>query len=238
MLRLDIAEDCDRDALLVTVDPVGPTCHRETRSCFDPEGAAADSTTQGFGWLETLWATIAERAATRPDGLLYGQAARRWGRHGRPQGDRATEVLMAAKDDAAGSTSGVRHSRASRPDLSITCSCCSPSATCPPRSSSTSCAAATPSNSTPCDPSRAHGERTRQVRSSVSRAMRRAGRAIRWTFSMAFGTSSRTTRRPYGRMDRVGRVERSSVAPSPRHARVALRSAPTESRGWNETSGC
>ena len=29
VLRLvDIAEDCDRDALLVTVDPVGPTCHR------------------------------------------------------------------------------------------------------------------------------------------------------------------------------------------------------------------
>ena len=27
-----------------------------------------DSTTQGFGWLESLWATIAERAATRPEG--------------------------------------------------------------------------------------------------------------------------------------------------------------------------
>ena len=39
-LRLvDLAADCDGDALLVTVDPVGPTCHRGTRSCFDPAGA-------------------------------------------------------------------------------------------------------------------------------------------------------------------------------------------------------
>ncbi len=42
VLRLiDIALDCDGDALLVTVDPVGPTCHRGTRSCFDPERAPA-----------------------------------------------------------------------------------------------------------------------------------------------------------------------------------------------------
>ena len=30
VLRLvELAVDCDNDALLVTVDPVGPTCHRE-----------------------------------------------------------------------------------------------------------------------------------------------------------------------------------------------------------------
>ena len=106
VLRLvDIAEDCDRDALLVTVDPLGPTCHRETRSCFDPEGSPAESTTEGFGWLESLWATIADRAATRPEGsytakLLAGgvDAA------GRKVTEEATEVLMAAKDDAAAST--------------------------------------------------------------------------------------------------------------------------------------
>jgi phosphoribosyl-ATP pyrophosphohydrolase/phosphoribosyl-AMP cyclohydrolase len=106
VLRLvDIAEDCDRDALLVTVDPVGPTCHRGTRSCFDPEGSPAERTTQGFRWLESLWATIADRAATRPEGsytakLLAGgvNAA------GRKVTEEATEVLMAAKDDAAAST--------------------------------------------------------------------------------------------------------------------------------------
>lgn len=38
---VDLALDCDGDALLFTVEPVGPTCHRGTRSCFDPaEGTA------------------------------------------------------------------------------------------------------------------------------------------------------------------------------------------------------
>ena len=40
MLELrEIAIDCDGDALLLTVDPTGPTCHRGTRSCFDPADA-------------------------------------------------------------------------------------------------------------------------------------------------------------------------------------------------------
>src|SRR5207342_563550 len=58
---VDLAIDCDGDALLVTVDPVGPTCHRGTRSCFDPDGAPAERTTQGFAWLEDLWTTIEAR---------------------------------------------------------------------------------------------------------------------------------------------------------------------------------
>ena len=60
VLRLvDLAIDCDGDALLLTVDPSGPTCHRGTRSCFDPDGAPAERGTQDFAWLETLWSTIA-----------------------------------------------------------------------------------------------------------------------------------------------------------------------------------
>jgi len=131
VLRLvSLDADCDGDALLVTADPTGPTCHRGTRSCFDPEefvgafGVAAPGVpsrvtapavpstadapdtgpaTQGFAWLEILWATIAERAANRPAGsyttsLLDGgvdAAARK-------VAEEATEVLLAAKDDAAG----------------------------------------------------------------------------------------------------------------------------------------
>src|SRR5438045_5679597 len=51
--------DCDADAILLTVDPIGPTCHRDTRSCFDPDGPPATVASQGFVWLESLWATIA-----------------------------------------------------------------------------------------------------------------------------------------------------------------------------------
>jgi phosphoribosyl-ATP pyrophosphohydrolase/phosphoribosyl-AMP cyclohydrolase len=108
VLRLvDLSLDCDADALLARVDPVGPTCHRETRSCFDPDGAPAEPSTQGFAWLEGLWATIVDRAARRPEGsytvrLLDGgvDAA------GRKVTEEATEVLLAAKDDATAEALG------------------------------------------------------------------------------------------------------------------------------------
>jgi phosphoribosyl-AMP cyclohydrolase / phosphoribosyl-ATP pyrophosphohydrolase len=115
VLRLvDIAEDCDRDALLVTVDPVGPTCHRGTRSCFDLDGAAgAAPEAQGFGWLESLWATIAERAASRPEGSYTAKVlAGGVDAAARKVTEEATEVLMAAKDDASGSTPARREALA------------------------------------------------------------------------------------------------------------------------------
>ncbi len=41
--------DCDADALLVAALPIGPTCHRETTSCFD-----GDARSPGFGFqIET-----------------------------------------------------------------------------------------------------------------------------------------------------------------------------------------
>ena len=110
VLRLvSIALDCDGDALLIGVDPVGPTCHRGTRSCFDPDGAPAERRTQGFAWMETLWSTIRERAAQRPQGsyttsLLDGGVDAT----GRKVTEEATEVLLAAKDDAVASTNATR----------------------------------------------------------------------------------------------------------------------------------
>lgn len=109
VLRLvDVATDCDGDALLVTVDPVGPTCHRGTRSCFDEEEGDVAAPV-GFAWLEVLWATIADRAAERPSGsytasLLDGGVDA----VARKVTEEATELLLAAKDDAAGSTDATR----------------------------------------------------------------------------------------------------------------------------------
>ncbi len=107
VLRLrSLALDCDGDAFLLGVEPAGPTCHRGTRSCFDADGAVA-SQPQGFAWLESLWATIAQRAADRPEGsytvaLLDGgvDAA------GRKVAEEATEVLLAAKNDEAAQVAG------------------------------------------------------------------------------------------------------------------------------------
>ena len=100
--------DCDADALLVTVDPAGPTCHRGTRSCFDLAGAPEIAPApQGFAWLEVLWATIADRVAARPEGsytthLLDGGVDA----VARKVTEEATEVLLAAKDDATAEAAG------------------------------------------------------------------------------------------------------------------------------------
>lgn len=110
-----LALDCDGDALLIGAEPAGPTCHRDTRSCFDPDalsqavtGAVSTSPTvtpateapQGFAWLESLWSTILDRAETRPPGsytvaLLDGGVDK----VGRKVTEEATEVLLAAKND-------------------------------------------------------------------------------------------------------------------------------------------
>jgi phosphoribosyl-ATP pyrophosphohydrolase/phosphoribosyl-AMP cyclohydrolase len=102
-----IETDCDNDALLVIVEPHGPTCHRGTRSCFDPDGSPADRAAQGFAWLETLWTTIGSRVAERPDGsytsrLLDGGVDA----VSRKVAEEATEVLLAAKDDATREATG------------------------------------------------------------------------------------------------------------------------------------
>jgi phosphoribosyl-AMP cyclohydrolase / phosphoribosyl-ATP pyrophosphohydrolase len=106
---LGLSLDCDADAILLAVEPAGPTCHRGTRSCFDPSGPSVTGPgpahaphAQGFSWLERLWATIDARATHRPDGS-YTAALVHAGvdAAARKVTEEATEVLIAAKDDAA-----------------------------------------------------------------------------------------------------------------------------------------
>lgn len=71
-----IRADCDRDALLVTARPHGPTCHTGRTSCFDGVGTEATAPAAdtrpvdeqpGLGVvLERLERLIAARAAERP----------------------------------------------------------------------------------------------------------------------------------------------------------------------------
>jgi phosphoribosyl-ATP pyrophosphohydrolase/phosphoribosyl-AMP cyclohydrolase len=96
-----IRVDCDGDALLIAVDPSGPTCHTGATSCFDEAPPPGGAPVQGFAWLETLWTTIVERSVQRPPGSYTVQlldagvdAA------SRKVVEEATEVLLAAKDDA------------------------------------------------------------------------------------------------------------------------------------------
>ena len=122
--------DCDGDAVLIQARPAGPTCHSGARSCFDlepgpaggsptvalpaPDAALApDAAPQGFDWLEVLWATIAERTLSRPPGSYTGRLLDGGvDAVARKVAEEATEVLMAAKDDAVAERSGAPRPRA------------------------------------------------------------------------------------------------------------------------------
>jgi phosphoribosyl-ATP pyrophosphohydrolase/phosphoribosyl-AMP cyclohydrolase len=92
--------DCDRDALLYVVEPAGPACHTGAASCFSSPG---DPCPAGFARLERLWATISTRAAERPEGS-YTVRLLDAGVEGpaRKVAEEAVEVVLAAKDHAAG----------------------------------------------------------------------------------------------------------------------------------------
>jgi phosphoribosyl-AMP cyclohydrolase / phosphoribosyl-ATP pyrophosphohydrolase len=55
---VEVAADCDGDALLVRARPAGPTCHLGRRSCFEPNPPALE-----LGWLA---AVIAGRREADP----------------------------------------------------------------------------------------------------------------------------------------------------------------------------
>lgn len=98
--------DCDADAVLVVVQPTGPTCHTGSVSCFSTGEEALD---QGTARLEDLWRVIVDRLRTTPAGsytaALVGDEP---DSTGRKVVEEATEVLIAAKDHAHGSAEDVR----------------------------------------------------------------------------------------------------------------------------------
>ncbi len=97
-----ITVDCDGDALLVTARPQGPTCHTGSPSCFAPSGAR-----QGFAQLEGLWAVIADRVTDQPAGSYTANLVSQGvNATTRKLTEEATEVLLAAKDHAAGHDHG------------------------------------------------------------------------------------------------------------------------------------
>lgn len=85
--------DCDRDSLLVTAIPDGPTCHTGTASCFGD--VATDS--QRIAFLGKLEDVIAQRVRDRPEGSY---TARIWAdgpnRMAQKVGEEGVEVALAA----------------------------------------------------------------------------------------------------------------------------------------------
>ncbi|NNE59061.1 MAG: bifunctional phosphoribosyl-AMP cyclohydrolase/phosphoribosyl-ATP diphosphatase HisIE [Hellea sp.] len=91
---IDIKLDCDRDTLLVSARPNGPTCHLGTQSCF------GDGAPEGLGFLSYLEELIEGRKSADPSSsytakLLSGplrKAAQKVGEEG-------VETALAAVDE-------------------------------------------------------------------------------------------------------------------------------------------
>jgi len=96
---VDVSTDCDTDALLVLADPIGPTCHKGTESCF-ADAAPADAQRLAFlGLLENI---IANRIADQPEGSYTARLfAEGPGRIAQKVGEEGVETALAAvsRDD-------------------------------------------------------------------------------------------------------------------------------------------
>ena len=90
-----IKNDCDNDSLLVTVNPVGPTCHTGTDNCWGEDNK------QTFGFLTELEQTIADRKGNQSNDDSYVASLFRKGINKIAQkvGEEAVEVVIEAKDD-------------------------------------------------------------------------------------------------------------------------------------------
>ncbi len=87
----DVKLDCDRDALLLRVDPAGPACHRGTRSCFEPNEAQAE-----LGWLAAV--LEARQAAGDDSSYTARLLAAGLPRIAQKVGEEAVETVIAALD--------------------------------------------------------------------------------------------------------------------------------------------
>jgi len=97
LLLKSLHADCDGDALLIAAEPMGPTCHLGTASCF------GDSAQPPIAFLAELDALITQRARERPAGSyttqLFDAGIRRIAQK---IGEEGVETALAAtaQDDA------------------------------------------------------------------------------------------------------------------------------------------
>ena len=97
---LDVSTDCDSDAILVLADPIGPTCHKGTESCF---ADAASTDAQRLAFLALLENIIANRIADKPESSYTAKLyAKGTGRIAQKVGEEGVETALAAvtRDDA------------------------------------------------------------------------------------------------------------------------------------------
>jgi phosphoribosyl-ATP pyrophosphohydrolase/phosphoribosyl-AMP cyclohydrolase len=103
--------DCDGDALVALVEPTGPACHTNERSCFyrelggsaatDPDAPAApgEPSPVAHEALATLERTLRSRAAERPEGSYTVELLNDPKLIGEKVEEEAEEVARAAREE-------------------------------------------------------------------------------------------------------------------------------------------
>ncbi|MEH0689558.1 bifunctional phosphoribosyl-AMP cyclohydrolase/phosphoribosyl-ATP diphosphatase HisIE [Vibrio cholerae] len=89
----NMALDCDNDTLLVKVEPIGPTCHTGTTTCWDADKKEESQ----MVWLHQLEQLLAARKSADPDSSytasLYARGTKRISQK---VGEEGVEVALAA----------------------------------------------------------------------------------------------------------------------------------------------
>ncbi|WP_420386192.1 bifunctional phosphoribosyl-AMP cyclohydrolase/phosphoribosyl-ATP diphosphatase HisIE [Roseivirga sp.] len=91
---VSVALDCDQDALLVKVDPDGPTCHTGTDTCWDEDNE------NDIQFLNHLTQVIKERRQRSPEESYVARLfSKGINKVAQKVGEEAVEVVIEAKDN-------------------------------------------------------------------------------------------------------------------------------------------
>ena len=92
---VSIKNDCDNDTLLIEVNPVGPTCHKGTDTCW------GEINNQSFGFLSELEEVIKSRREAADSEKSYVASLFKKGINKIAQkvGEEAVEIVIEAKDN-------------------------------------------------------------------------------------------------------------------------------------------
>ena len=94
---VDITADCDRDALVVTVNKEGPACHLGTDSCFNDRVYVNEAPSAPFS-LEGLYELLQGRKDTMPEGSYTTYLFQKGiDKILKKVGEESTEVIIAGK---------------------------------------------------------------------------------------------------------------------------------------------
>ncbi len=91
---VSIKNDCDKDTLLIQVNPVGPTCHTGSDTCWQEENNSS------YSFLSKLEHTIQERKenATSEKSYVASLFEKGMNKIAQKVGEEAVEVVIEAKD--------------------------------------------------------------------------------------------------------------------------------------------